>query len=76
VLPQGSHSVLAANLPVKAKGSLCGVKLLVPTTLTGQNGAVVKQSTRVGVTGCPKAKKAKAAKRKKVPRGRAHTSGR
>jgi hypothetical protein len=30
----------------------------MPTTLTTQNGAVVKQTTRVGVTGCPKALKA------------------
>ena len=66
VLPQGPHSVLAADLPVKAKGSLCGVKLVIPTTLTGQNGAVVKQSTRVGVSGCPKARKA--AKHKTTPK--------
>ncbi len=68
VLPQGPHSVLAADLPVKAKGSLCGVKLVVPTTLTGQNGVVVKQSTRVGVSGCPKVKKVKAHKAKRSKR--------
>jgi hypothetical protein len=59
VLPQGSHSVLAANLPVKAKGSLCGSKLVLPTTLVGQNGAQVKQSTKLGVSGCPKVKRAR-----------------
>ena len=32
----------------------------MPTTLTGYNGKQVKQSTRIKVTGCPKAKKAKA----------------
>jgi len=26
--------------------------------ITGQNGAVVKQTTKIAVTGCPKAKKA------------------
>jgi hypothetical protein len=31
--------------------------LAMPTTITGQNGAVVTQTTRVAVTGCPKAKK-------------------
>ncbi len=32
----------------------------MPTTLTGQNGAVLKQSTKITVTGCAKPKKAKA----------------
>jgi hypothetical protein len=61
-LPQGPHSVLATNLPLKAKGSLCGTRLVIPTTLTGQNGAVLKQSTKVTVSGCAKAKKAKQSK--------------
>ena len=39
------------------------VPLLMPTTITGQNGAMVAQSTKIAVTGCPKAKKAKKAKR-------------
>jgi hypothetical protein len=58
VLPQGPHSVLATNLPLKAKGSLCGTRLVIPTTLTGQNGAVLKRSTKVAVSGCARAKKA------------------
>jgi hypothetical protein len=29
--------------------------LEMPTTITGQNGAVIKQTTKIGVTGCPKA---------------------
>ncbi len=57
-LPEGPHSVLASNLSAKAEGSLCGVKLVMPTTITGQNGAQVKQTTKIAVTGCPKAKKA------------------
>jgi hypothetical protein len=32
--------------------------LLMPTTLVGQNGAQVAQTTKIAVTGCPKAKKA------------------
>jgi hypothetical protein len=41
--------------------------LVIPTTLTGQNGAVVSQSTKVAVTGCPKAKhKAKKTTKKKT----------
>jgi len=67
-LPEGPHSALAAVVPAKKKGNLCGTSLTMPTTLTGQNGAVVKQSTRISVTGCPKAKK-KAKHHKKVKRG-------
>ncbi len=58
-LPEGPHSGLAAVIPAKAKGNLCGTSLAMPTTLTGQNGAVVKQTTKIAVTGCAKAKKAK-----------------
>ena len=47
-LPQGPHSVLAAN------GSLCAHALRMPTTITGQNGAVLHRSTRVSVSGCGK----------------------
>jgi hypothetical protein len=39
--------------------------LLMPTTITGQNGAVVKQSTKIAVSGCAKAK-AKAKKKSKA----------
>ncbi len=54
-LPQGPHSVFAANIPAKANGNMCGQKLTIPITLTGQNGAVLMQNAKVGVTGCPKA---------------------
>jgi hypothetical protein len=65
-LPEGPHSGLAAVLPAKAKGSLCGTSLVMPTTMTGQNGAVVKQNTKIQVTGCAKAKKkARARKHRK-----------
>jgi hypothetical protein len=53
-LPEGPHSVLGANTPANAKGSFCSSKLLMPTTITGQNGAVVTQSTNIAVTGCGK----------------------
>ncbi len=56
-LPEGPHSGLAAVLPAKAKGNMCGTSLTMPTTLTGQNGAVVKQTTKITVTGCSAAKK-------------------
>lgn len=61
-LPQGKDSALAAT------GNLCFQtvrshkhnlrkrrKLLMPTTITGQNGAQIKQSTVISVSGCGKA---------------------
>jgi hypothetical protein len=47
-LPEGPSSALTAN------GSLCRQTLVMPTEFTGQNGAVLKQSTKIAVTGCPK----------------------
>jgi hypothetical protein len=58
-LPEGPHSGLTAVLPPKAKGNLCGTTLTMPTTITGQNGAQIKQNTKIQVTGCPKTKKKK-----------------
>jgi hypothetical protein len=55
-LPQGKYSALAAN------GNLCKSTLKMPTLFTAQNGAVIKQSTTINVTGCPKHKKAHKAK--------------
>jgi hypothetical protein len=69
-LPEGPHSGLAAVLPAKAKGNLCGTSLVMPTTLTGQNGAQVKQSTKIAVTGCAKAKHKKKAKPKQHKKGK------
>jgi hypothetical protein len=51
-LPEGPHSVLGANLPANANGSFCGLNLEMPTTIEGQNGARVKQSTTIAVTAC------------------------
>jgi hypothetical protein len=58
-LPEGPFSALAANLPNKDNYNLCGQRLVMPTELIGQNGAVLNQNTPVEVTGCPKAHKAK-----------------
>ncbi len=57
VLPQGPHSVLAAFLAVKGNRSMCGQSLPMPTMITGQNGAVIRQTTKVAVLGCVKHKR-------------------
>ena len=54
VLDVGPHSLLTANLPADANGSLCGQSLAMSTAITGQNGAVLKQQTKLAVLGCPK----------------------
>jgi len=51
--PVGPHSAFGVNLPAKTKGRLCAQTLNMPTAITGQNGAVVKPITRIGITGCP-----------------------
>jgi hypothetical protein len=65
-LPTGPFSILGANVPQSKKYNLCGQTLPMPTQITAQNGAVIKQTTKVAVTGCPKTKKAKAKKQAKA----------
>ncbi len=67
-LPTGKYSILGAYLPAKAKYDLCGQALTMPTTITGQNGAVVAQTTKIAVSGCPK-HKTKRAKRTATRQG-------
>ncbi|HEX5853585.1 MAG TPA: hypothetical protein VFY36_10885 [Solirubrobacteraceae bacterium] len=57
--PQGPHSILATNLPAKAKFNLCKQKLNMPTSIVGQNNAVVTKTTKITITGCGKHKHAK-----------------
>ncbi|MGO9322287.1 MAG: hypothetical protein ACLQBY_16010 [Solirubrobacteraceae bacterium] len=64
VLNVGPHSLLTANLPAKAKRSLCGQSLAMATAITGQNGAVLKQTTKIAVSGCAKRRAHGKAKRK------------
>jgi hypothetical protein len=56
-LPEGEHAILGTDIPATAHGNLCKQKLTVPTTITAQNGAVVKQRTKLAVTGCAKPKR-------------------
>jgi uncharacterized repeat protein (TIGR01451 family) len=62
VLPEGPHSALTSNVPESKNFSLCGAKLVIPTTITGQNGAVIQQNTKVPVEGCGAVKANKAKK--------------
>ena len=65
-LPEGRYSALGAN------GNLCKSRLVMPTMFKAQNGAVLKQNTKIAVTGCPKAK---AKKRKTAKARRARRAG-
>src|SRR6202030_88231 len=45
-LPRSPHPALVAN------GNLCAHPLIMPTSITAQNGKVFKQNTRISVSGC------------------------
>jgi hypothetical protein len=66
-LPQGPDSALAAN------GNLCTQKLMMPSTFIAQDGAQLKQDTKIEVTGCAKTKKKKVKARDKT--GKAADAG-
>jgi hypothetical protein len=65
-LPAGHYSALTGL------GNLCKGTLTMPTQFIAQNGMELRQSTKVAVTGCPKAKKTKkkAAHRKRHRRAK------
>jgi hypothetical protein len=46
-LPTGPNSALTAN-----GVNLCGQSLAMPTTITAQSGTVIKQSTKIALSGC------------------------
>jgi hypothetical protein len=46
-LPVGKNSA------VTAVGNICKQSLVMPTTITAQNGKVIKQNTAISVSGCP-----------------------
>jgi hypothetical protein len=69
-LPEGPYSALTANR------NLCTSKLVMPTVFTAQNGLTMRQSTRIAVTGCPKAKARKARRARKAGHHRNGIGGR
>jgi hypothetical protein len=74
-LPQGPYSALTANT------NLCKAKsLAMPTEFVGQNGALIKTTTKITTSGCPKATKTTRHKQhrkqgRRNKRSRARTKG-
>ncbi len=68
-LPQGPHSIFAANVPTKNNYNLCGQNLTLPVTLTSQNGATTTQTPHILVTSCHTHHKTKKHKAKKAATG-------
>jgi hypothetical protein len=64
-LPAGRYSVLTAILPAGASSTLCGQRLTAPTAIAAQNGAIIKQNTKIAITGCTTLRRAPATQRKK-----------
>jgi hypothetical protein len=55
-VPVTKFEMKLSNGPNSALGSignLCKPTLVMPTTITGQNGKVIKQNTKISVSGCP-----------------------
>jgi hypothetical protein len=56
VLPAGPHSALTPNVPESENYSLCKTSLVMPTEITGQNGALIRKTTHIALIGCAPAK--------------------
>ena len=52
--PAGPHSILTANVPEKEDFNLCKAARSMPTEIVGHNGAVIRQTTKISVSGCAK----------------------
>ena len=52
MFPAGPHSALTPSVPESENFNLCKQKISLPTEITGQNGAVISQTTNVAITGC------------------------
>lgn len=63
-LPSGPYSEFTATR------NPCAQKLTMPFAFTAQNGLAIHQSTRLAVTGCPKAKGKKAKRIKRVEKSK------
>jgi hypothetical protein len=52
VLPAGPESIFSPNAPGTERYNLCKAPLAMPTEITAQDGAVLRQSTQITPTGC------------------------
>ena len=52
MLPAGPHSALTIFVPGKDQYNACNTPLSMPTEITGQNGALIKKITHIGLSGC------------------------
>jgi hypothetical protein len=70
IFPEGPHSALTTYVPEKENYSLCNSasKLVIPTTIVAQNGAVIERTTDVSLEGCSGVKSFHAAKPSKAQR--------
>ena len=60
---------------VRSVRKLVPAQLVMPTTIVAQNGAQIHQSTRISVTGCHKAKKAKKTRKASLKKNRGKRRG-
>lgn len=57
-LPEGPHSIFTDNTEIVPTYNVCNQKILAPTELTAQDGAVITQDTQFGISGkCAAVKK-------------------
>jgi hypothetical protein len=54
VLPAGANSILAAYAPGANHLDVCSANLAMPTEITAQDGTLIKRTTVITPTGCPK----------------------
>jgi hypothetical protein len=52
IFPAGPHSALTPSVAENENYNLCKKSISLPTEITGQNGAFIKQTTPVSITGC------------------------
>jgi hypothetical protein len=65
-LPAGPHSILGAYASEREPLNLCGAALAMPTEITAQDGAVIRQTTKVNAVGCGGVKSFKATRAQKL----------
>ena len=58
ILPAGPHSALTIFVPGADQYNACNTTLVMPTEITGQSGAVARQTTRIAFAGCVASKPA------------------